>query len=316
MQYQAEIQQQYQQPNTVTDNTVLLQILQYQAEIQQQYQQPNTVTGNTAQLQTHAIPRPRYTTVPAAEHSYRKYRTITNTCDTRPRYTTVPAANTVTGNTAQLQTHAIPRRDTNSTSSRIQLQEIPHNYKYMRYHGRDTQQYQQPNTVTGNTAQLQIHAIPRPEIHNSTSSRIQLQEIRTITNTCDTTAEIHNSTSSRIQLQEIPQNYKYMRYHGRDTQQYQQPNTVTGNTAQLQTHAIPRPRYTTVPAAEYSYRKYRTITNTCDTPARYTTVPAAEYSYRKYRRITNTCDTTAEIHNSTSSRIQLQEIPHNYKHMQ
>ena len=108
--------------------------MQYQAEIQQQYQQPNTVTDNTVLLRIHAIPGRDTTTVPAAKHSYRKYRTITNTCDT------------------MAEIH-------NSTSSRIQLQKIPHKYKYMRYHGRDTQQYQQPNTVTENTAQLQTHAI-------------------------------------------------------------------------------------------------------------------------------------------------------------
>ena len=186
----------------------------------------------------------------------------------------------------------------------------------MRYHGRDTQQYQQPNTVTGNTAQLQIHAIPRPRYTTVPAAEYSYRKYRTITNTCDTTAEIHNSTSSRIQLQEIPHNYKHMRYHGRDTQQYQQPNTVTENTAQLQIHAIPRPRYKTVPAAKHSYRKYAQLQIHAIPRPRYTTVPAAEYSYRKYRTITNTCDTTAEIHNSTSSRIQLQEIPHNYKHMQ
>ena len=108
----------------------------------------------------------------------------------------------------------------------------------MRYHGRDTQQYQQPNTVTENTAQLQIHAIPRPRYTTVPAAEYSYRKYRTITNTCDTTAKIHNRTSSRIQLQKIPHNYKYMRYHGRDTQQYQQPNTVTENTAQLQTHAI------------------------------------------------------------------------------
>ena len=34
--------------------------MQYQAEIQQQYQQPNTVTDNTVLLQIHALDSPRY----------------------------------------------------------------------------------------------------------------------------------------------------------------------------------------------------------------------------------------------------------------
>ena len=59
----------------------------YRTEIHQEYQQSNTVTRTTVLLQLHTI-RDRDTPgVPAVAHSYENYRTVTITHDTGLRYT-------------------------------------------------------------------------------------------------------------------------------------------------------------------------------------------------------------------------------------
>ena len=220
--YGTEIHQEYQQSNTVTRTTVLLQLhtirdrdtprvpavahsyenyrtvtithdtgprytrstssrtqlrelpycynyTRYGTEIHQEYQQSHTVTRTTVLLQLHTIQDRDTPGVPAVEHSYENYRTVTITHDTGPRYT-------------------------RSTSSRTQLRELPYCYNYTRYRTEIHQEYQQSHTVTRITVLLQLHTIRDRDTPGVPAVEHSYENYRTVTITHDTGLRYTRST--------------------------------------------------------------------------------------------------------------------------